>query len=57
MNDQIRFAVDALPGLVWSSQPDGSVDFLNRRWLEYTGLPLEQATGWGWQAAIFPDEV
>jgi PAS domain S-box-containing protein len=57
MNDQIRFAVDALPGLVWSSRPDGFVDFLNLRWLEYTGLPLEQAIGWGWQAAIFPDDI
>jgi len=36
--------------------PDGEVDFLNRRWCEYTGLTLEQARGWGWSKAIHPDD-
>ena len=57
MNDSIRFAIDTIPGLVWSSLPDGSIDYLNQRWLEYTGLPLELATGSGWQAAVFPDDL
>ena len=32
-----RFA-DALPGLVWTALPNGEVDFVNRRWCEFTGL-------------------
>ena len=29
--------VDATPTLAWSARPDGSAEFLTRRWLEYTG--------------------
>src|SRR5215813_13433551 len=38
LKDQLRLAVDTIPGLVWSALPDGSAEFLNQRWLEYTGL-------------------
>ena len=50
--DDMRVAIDTIPGLVWSALPDGSVDFLNQRWCDYTGLAMEQACGRGWQAAV-----
>src|SRR6266481_1998907 len=53
----LRHAMDAIPQLVWSAFPDGSVEFCNRRWLEYTGLTPEQAQGWGWKAAIHPEDA
>jgi len=31
---------------------DGSIGFFNKRWLEYAGLSLDQALGWGWTVAI-----
>jgi PAS domain-containing protein len=37
MENELIRAVYALPGLVWTSVPDGNVDFLNQRWCEYTG--------------------
>ena len=46
-----------IPGLVWTARPDGRIDFLNQRWREYTGLTLEQAGGWGWRAAIHPEDL
>jgi PAS domain S-box-containing protein len=49
--------IDTIPGLVWSSLPDGSIEYLNQRWLEYTGLSLQEASGWGWQRAIHPDDL
>jgi PAS domain S-box-containing protein len=55
--DQYRLAIDTIPALVWTALPDGSVDFLNQRWLEYTGLSFEEAIGWGWQAAVYPDDL
>jgi PAS domain S-box-containing protein len=55
--EQLRLAIDTIPGLVWTSRPDGHIDFLNRRWLEYTGLALEEASGWGWQAAVHPEDI
>lgn len=55
--DAIRTAVDHIPGLVWTSLPDGYIDFLNLRWREFTGLSLEQCCGWGWQVAIHSDDL
>lgn len=52
-----RLVIDTIPGLVWSALPDGYIDFLNQRWREYTGLTLAQASGWGWQVAIHPDDL
>src|ERR1700730_2716007 len=53
---ELRLVVDTIPALVWSAQPDGSVDFVNQRLLEYTGLPLEDVKGWGSTAAWYPDD-
>jgi PAS domain S-box-containing protein len=49
--------IDALPGLVWTALPDGQIDYLNQRWCQYTGLDLQEASGWGWQSAIHPDDL
>jgi PAS domain S-box-containing protein len=57
MENDLRRIVDALPGLVWTARPDGQIDFVNRRWCDYTGLAPEQARGRGWQAAIHPDDL
>ena len=43
----IRVVVDTIPTLAWSARPDGSADFFNQRWLDYTGLAAEQALDWG----------
>src|SRR5882724_1304595 len=56
LHDQYRLAIDTIPGLVWTALPDGQIDFLNQRWLEYTGLTFEEAIGWGWQAAVCPED-
>src|ERR1700720_180150 len=48
--------VDAIPTLAWSARPDGSAEFLNRRWLEYTGLSAEEASDWGWTAALHRED-
>ena len=41
--DELSKIVDTIPALVWSAHPDGSTEFFNRRWLDYAGLPAEQA--------------
>jgi PAS domain S-box-containing protein len=53
----IRLVVDTIPTLAWSADPDGSADFFNQRWLDYTGLSAKQALGSGWEAAIHPDDL
>ncbi len=53
----VRLVVDTIPALAWSSAPDGSVDFVNKRWSEHTGLSPEESYGWGWKTAIHPDDL
>lgn len=53
----IRLVVDTIPTLAWSARPDGSADFFNQRWLQYTGLTQEQALNSGWKTAIHPDDL
>jgi PAS domain S-box-containing protein len=57
MQSEHSRVLDALPGLVWTALPDGQIDFVNQRWCEYTGRTLEETRGWGWQTAIYPDDL
>ncbi len=57
MKNKLSRVVDALPGLVWTALPDGRIDFLNKRWCEYTGLNAEEACGQGWETAIHADDL
>ena len=41
--DRLRLVIDTIPTMAWSVLPDGAVDFVNQRWLEYTGLSFEKA--------------
>ena len=50
-------AIDAIPALAWSSHSGGSVDYVNQRWREYTGLSPEESYGRGWKTAIYPDDL
>src|SRR5207249_8140658 len=48
----------ALPILnSWSSRPDGSVDFINQRFLEFTGRSMEDILGRGWESLVHPDDL
>jgi formate hydrogenlyase transcriptional activator len=53
----IRLVVDTIPALAWSSRPEGSVEFVNQRWREYTGFSPEESYGSGWKTAIHPEDL
>jgi len=48
---------ESIPHLVWMSRPDGTTEHLNRRAIEYLGLPVELSNGWTWLDVIHPDDV
>jgi PAS domain S-box-containing protein len=54
--DRLRRVINTIPAHVWSSLPDGSVDFINQRLLESTGLSIEALLGSGWQSIVHPDD-
>ena len=53
----LRATINAIPTPAWSTRPDGHVEFFNQRWLDYAGMTLEQAQGWGWGTVIHPDDI
>jgi len=54
--DRLRRVINTIPAHVWSTLPDGSVDFINQRLLESTGLSIQALLGSGWQSIIHPDD-
>ncbi|GHO56722.1 PAS domain S-box protein [Ktedonobacter robiniae] len=54
--DEIRVLIDAIPQLVWMLGPDGSSEYGNQRWCDYTNMTVEQSQGDGWIQAIHPDD-
>jgi PAS domain S-box-containing protein len=53
---ELRLTLDTIPTFAWRTRADGFAEYLNKPWLDYTGLSLEQASGWQWQVAIHPDD-
>ena len=54
--DRLRRVIDTIPAHAWSTRPDGSVDFVNKRFLEFTGRPREALVGWGWGSVVHADD-
>jgi PAS domain S-box-containing protein len=55
--DRLRLVIDTIPAYAWSARPDGSVDFINRRFLEFTGRSMEDILDWGWGSLVHPDDL
>jgi hypothetical protein len=53
---QLRFVIDTIPQIIWSTLANGYHDFYNRRWYEYTGLRPEDTRGAGWNDPLHPDD-
>ena len=64
LGDRLQVIIDTIPAMVWSISPDGSSDFLNKRFRDYTGLSLEDIRDWArtdalhrpWMNALHPDD-
>ncbi|MGB6316274.1 MAG: PAS domain S-box protein, partial [Pseudolabrys sp.] len=55
--DELRAIIDNAPVFLWSDLPDGYCDFLNRPWLTYFNLSLQEAQGAGWATLLHPDDA
>ncbi|HMF88267.1 MAG TPA: PAS domain-containing protein [Gemmatimonadaceae bacterium] len=53
----LKLTIDTIPALAWSARLDGSAEFFSQHYLDFIGLSAEQATGWGWTAAVHPEDV
>ena len=53
----LRDVIDTIPTMAWSALPDGSVDFVSRSWLDYTGFSLQDWLGTGWKTVAHPEDL
>jgi PAS domain S-box-containing protein len=52
-----RTLANSAPVMMWVSGPNKLRVFCNKSWLEFTGRSLEQETGYGWTAALHPEDL
>lgn len=54
--DIFRILADGIPQIVWIMRPDGSVEYFNKEWTKYTGLPQSASTPEDWKRVTHPDD-
>jgi formate hydrogenlyase transcriptional activator len=54
---RLQTIIDTVPSFLWTSLPDGSKEYLNKRWYEYTGLTVEQGKGLAWTVVVHPEDL
>jgi PAS domain S-box-containing protein len=54
---ELRLLVETIPALVWRAGPEGNIEYVNRRVLDYLGAPLDDVIGWRWVEKAHPDDV
>src|SRR5277367_3919943 len=52
-----RQIVDSMPAFAWCASPDGKLEYLNRRIVEYTGERQENLVGFGWANVLHTEDV
>ncbi len=53
---ELRGVINTVPAHVWSASPDGTVDFINERLLEFVGLSSDDILGWNWESILQCDD-
>jgi PAS domain S-box-containing protein len=54
---QLQTTLDSIPAMAYRTGADGLTEYVNKRWLDYTGVPLDETLGWRWLALIHPDDA
>ncbi len=55
-DERYRIQTEAVPNIVWNADRAGEITYLNRRWLDYTSVSLEEARGEGWLVGVHPGD-
>ncbi len=53
---QFRLMADTVPAIIWIAGPDKQVTYFNKRWVDFTGRPVEKDLGYGWMQILHPDD-
>jgi diguanylate cyclase (GGDEF)-like protein/PAS domain S-box-containing protein len=52
-----RFLSEGIMHQVWTALPNGELNYVNRRTLDYFGMTAEQMLGEGWQNVVHPEDL
>jgi len=55
--ERFRFLAESMPQKIFTATPAGDVDYFNRQWTDFSGLPFEQIRDWGWTQFVHPDDL
>jgi len=53
----LRDVIETIPVIAWTARADGTNEYTNRSWHDYTGKSLTDTSGTGWQLVVHPDDI
>src|SRR5215469_12876620 len=56
-HSELRHFIDHVPALGWSALADGSLEYVNQRFRDYTGLSPDELYGSRWKSAVHRDDI
>ena len=56
-SERLRFMAESMPQKIATTTPEGEIDYINRQWIDYTGLSLQDMQNSGWTQFIHPDDL
>lgn len=54
---RFKTLADSMPQIVWTATPEGSIDYFNKKWNEFTGDEKEEILQDSWRNMIHPDDL
>jgi len=54
---RFRLVADTAPAMIWVSGTDKLCTYVNQRWLDFTGRPVQAELGNGWTEGVHPDDL
>jgi PAS domain S-box-containing protein len=53
---RFRQTLESIPGMVFTTRPDGYCDYQSQQWVDFTGVPMSEHLGDGWNKLLHPDD-
>jgi two-component system sensor histidine kinase VicK len=55
--EQLAYVSNSIPQQVWTATPDGMLDFVNEKTIQYFGKPIDEITGENWIKLVHPADL
>jgi len=55
--EHFKFLANNIPQMIWTNMPDGTLNFNNQQWYDYTGINIDKLAAFNWEMVIHADDV